>query len=134
MDGKIVSIKPFGLFVEFAGTTGLLHINQISKNYVSSLETLFSHGQPIKALIVDVDDIRKRVSLSTKLLENFPGEILESMAEVMATAESRAEKARIAMSSAAVPSAAPPVLSSDSQTEAAPNSVAETAEEPSEPA
>jgi len=134
VDGKIVSIKPFGLFVEFAGTTGLLHINQISKNYVSSLETLFSHGQPIKALIVDVDDIRKRVSLSTKLLENFPGEILETMAEVMATAESRAEKARIAMSSAAVPSAAPPVLSSDSQTEAAPNSVAETAEEPSEPA
>lgn len=94
IEGRITSIKPFGVFVEFAGTTGLLHINQVSKNYVASLETLFSHGQSIKALIVDVDDIRKRVSLSTKVLENFPGEVLENLPEVMATAESRAEKAR----------------------------------------
>jgi small subunit ribosomal protein S1 len=103
IEGKIVSIKPFGLFVEFAGTTGLLHINQISKNYVSSLETLFSLGQPLKALIVDVDSVRKRVSLSTKVLENFPGEMIESLPEVMATAATRAEKARGAMSASAVP-------------------------------
>ena len=102
VEGKIVSIKPFGLFVEFAGTTGLLHINQISKNYVSSLEALFSLGQPLKALIVDVDSVRKRVSLSTKVLENFPGEMLESPSEVMATASSRAEKARGSMSASAV--------------------------------
>lgn len=94
IEGRVTSIKPFGVFVEFAGTTGLLHINQVSKNYVASLETFFSHGQSIKALILDVDDIRKRVSLSTKVLENFPGEVLENFSEVMATAESRAEKAR----------------------------------------
>ncbi len=105
--GKIVSIKPFGLFVEFSGATGLLHINQISKNYVSSLETLFSHGQPLKAVILDVDDIRKRVSLSTKVLENFPGEMLENLSEVMATAESRAETARLAMTAAKVPVSQP---------------------------
>jgi small subunit ribosomal protein S1 len=94
IEGRIASIKPFGVFVEFAGTTGLLHINQVSKNYVASLETLFSHGQSLKALIIDVDEIKKRVSLSTKVLENFPGEVLENLPEVMATADSRAEKAR----------------------------------------
>ncbi len=94
IEGKVSSIKPFGVFVEFAGTSGLLHINQVSKNYVASLEALFSHGQPIKALIIDIDSIKRRVSLSTKVLENYPGEVLENLAEVMATAESRAEKAR----------------------------------------
>ncbi len=33
VEGKISGIKPFGLFVDFDGNTGLLHINQISKNY-----------------------------------------------------------------------------------------------------
>lgn len=98
IEGRVSSIKPFGVFVEFEGTSGLLHINQVSKNYVASLETLFSHGQSIKALIIDVDNVKKRVSLSTKVLENFPGEVLENLPEVMATAESRAEKARSSLS------------------------------------
>jgi small subunit ribosomal protein S1 len=92
--GAIASIKPFGLFVDFEGATGLLHINQISKNYISSLEAMFQPGQPIKAMIVDMDEVKRRVSLSTKVLESYPGEMVEKMAEVMADAEVRAEKAR----------------------------------------
>lgn len=94
IEGRIASIKPFGVFVEFAGTTGLLHINQVSKSYIASLDALFSHGQTIKALIIDVDEVKKRVALSTKVLENFPGELIENFADVMATAEVRAEKAQ----------------------------------------
>jgi small subunit ribosomal protein S1 len=94
VEGRIVGIKPFGIFVDFDGTTGLLHINQISKNYVSSLESVFQVGQPIKALIIDIDESKRRVSLSTKVLENFPGEMLEKMTDVMADAADRAEKAR----------------------------------------
>ncbi|MCU0568946.1 MAG: 30S ribosomal protein S1, partial [Oculatellaceae cyanobacterium Prado106] len=55
---------------------------------------LFEPGQSIKALIVDLDEAKRRVSLSTKVLENYPGEMTEKMAEVMADAEIRAEKAR----------------------------------------
>jgi small subunit ribosomal protein S1 len=97
IEGKISSIKPFGVFVDFEGTTGLLHINQISKNYVSSLEKLFEVGQPIKALIIDLDAVKRRISLSTKVLENYPGEMLEKQSELMAEAESRAEKARLSL-------------------------------------
>lgn len=99
VEGRIVGIKPFGVFVDFDGTTGLLHINQISKNYVSSLESVFQVGQPIKALIIDIDESKRRVSLSTKVLENFPGEMLEKMTDVMADAADRAEKARKTLSS-----------------------------------
>jgi small subunit ribosomal protein S1 len=94
VEGTIASIKPFGLFVDFEGATGLLHINQISKNYISSLDSLFQQGQAIKALIVDLDEVKRRVSLSTKVLESYPGEMVEKMSEVMADAEVRAEKAR----------------------------------------
>lgn len=97
IEGKVVSIKPFGVFVDFEGTTGLLHINQISKNYVASLNAVFEMGQPLKALIIDLDEAKRRVSLSTKVLENYPGEMLEKMPEVMAEAESRAEKVRKSM-------------------------------------
>ena len=93
VEGKVTSLKPFGVFVDFSGSTGLLHINQVSNRFVESLAALFEVGQPIKALIVDLDATQGRISLSTKVLENFPGEILENLSTVMAEADVRAEKA-----------------------------------------
>ncbi len=93
VEGRISGIKPFGLFVDLGSVTSLLHINQISQKYIASLPALFQPGQTVKALIIDLDELKGRISLSTKVLENYPGEILEKMDEVMAEAESRAEKA-----------------------------------------
>lgn len=92
VEGTIVSIKPYGLFVDIGGTTALLHIKQISQTYIASLPVLFEIGQTIKAIIVDLDEWKGRVSLSTRVLEKHPGELLESLATVMAEAEIRAEK------------------------------------------
>ncbi|MGA7937367.1 MAG: S1 RNA-binding domain-containing protein [Kovacikia sp.] len=97
VEGKVSSIKPFGVFVELDGTSGLLHINQISQNYVESLSALFQIGQPIKAMIANIDEGKGRISLSTKALENFPGEMLEKKEDVMAEAESRKDRARKAI-------------------------------------
>lgn len=94
VDGKIVSIKPFGVFVDFDGITGLLHIKQVSQNFIESLPTVFQIGQPIKAMIIDLDEGKGRISLSTRIFENYPGEMLEKMAEVMDSAEARSEKAK----------------------------------------
>jgi small subunit ribosomal protein S1 len=55
---------------------------------------VFQIGQPIKAIIADLDEGQSRISLSTRLLENYPGEMLENMAEVMNSAEARAERAK----------------------------------------
>ncbi len=92
--GKISGIKPFGVFVDLDGTSALLHIKQISQKFIENLEKVFQVGQPIKAIIIDLDEGKGRVALSTKVLENFPGEMLENMDEVMASAEARAERAR----------------------------------------
>ncbi len=94
VEGTIVSIKPFGLFIDFDGITGLLHIKQVSQSFIESLPAVFQIGQPLKAVIVDLDEGKGRISLSTRVLENYPGEMLEKMAEVMDSAQARAERAR----------------------------------------
>jgi small subunit ribosomal protein S1 len=93
VEGRIANIKPFGVIVEFDGTTGLLHINQVSNSFVRSLDTLFQVGQTIKAVITAIDESRGRISLSTRVLESAPGEMIDGrMEKVMAEAEVRAER------------------------------------------
>jgi len=92
VEGKISGIKPFGLFMDLGGATGLIHIKQISQKFVESIPALFQLGQPIKAIIIDLDEGRNRISLSTRVLENYPGELLENRDEVMASAEARQER------------------------------------------
>ena len=93
IEGKITGIKPFGVFVDFNGVSALLHIKQVSQKFIESLEKVFQIGQPIKAVIIDLDEGKGRVAISTRVLENHPGEVVENFAEVMASAESRANRA-----------------------------------------
>ncbi len=94
VEGKITGIKPFGVFVDLNGVSALLHIKQISQKFIDNIEKVFQPSQEIKALIIDIDEGKGRVAISTKVLENFPGEMLENMEEVMTSAEARAERAR----------------------------------------
>lgn len=94
MAGKVVKIQPYGVFVDFNGVTGLLHIKQISGSHIDSLNNLFKIGQTIQVVIVDIDEYKNRISLSTKILEAYPGEILENMEEMMANAPERLAAAK----------------------------------------
>lgn len=98
--GKIVKIQPYGVFIDLDGVTGLLHITQISNTRVEALPELFQLGQLLPVFILDIDEYKNRVSLSTKVLENYAGEILENLEAIIATAEVRAEKARIDLAEA----------------------------------
>jgi small subunit ribosomal protein S1 len=94
VEGTVNSVKPFGVFVDLDGVTGLIHIKEVSQKFIESLADLFPLNQSVKALIIDLDEGRRRVSLSTRLLENYPGEMVEKMSEVMESAEARAERAK----------------------------------------
>jgi small subunit ribosomal protein S1 len=93
VEGKITGIKPFGVFVDLNGVSALLHIKQVSQKFIESLEKVFQVGQPIKAVIIDLDQGKGRIAISTRVLENYPGEVVENFAEVMNSAEARANRA-----------------------------------------
>lgn len=95
--GEITGIKPFGIFVDINGISALLHIKQVTQKFIDNLESVFQPGQTIQAIIIDLDEGRGRISLSTKLLENYPGEMLDNREEVMNSASARAERARKTM-------------------------------------
>jgi len=94
MEGKVVNFKQYGVFIDIEGLTGLLHIKEISDKTITSLPNVFQIGQLIKVMVINIDEYKNRISLSTKILENYPGELLENFSEVMTNAEERAEKVR----------------------------------------
>lgn len=73
VDAKIVSITPFGAFAQIVpGIDGLIHISQISDKRVSNVKDVLSVGDEVKARITEIDEDKKRISLSIRevLLEN----------------------------------------------------------------
>ena len=94
MAGKVVNIKPYGVFVDLEGATGLLHIKEISAARVESLNNIFEVGQQIKVVIKQIDEYQNRMSLSIEALEEYPGENIEKLEQVMANAEERWERAQ----------------------------------------
>ena len=94
VSGTVANLKPYGAFIDLGGVTGLLHIKEVSGTHIESLNNVFKPGQEIKVLIAQVDEYKNRLSLSTKIFEEYPGELLEKFDEVMATAEERFAKAQ----------------------------------------
>ncbi len=92
VSGTVRDLKPFGVFIDLNGITGLLHIQQVSNKYVSSLDSIFQRGDSVKSVVVDLDPSRGRISLSTKVLEKRPGEMLDAASDVYEDAENRLKK------------------------------------------
>lgn len=66
LEGKVVSIKEFGAFLEFApGKEGLVHISKICKQRIEHVEDVLTLGQVVKAMCLGKDKLG-RVSFSIK--------------------------------------------------------------------
>lgn len=65
-EGKVVSIKDFGAFINIMpGTDGMVHISELSNERVERVEDILTEGQIVKAKLIGIDD-RGRLSLSLK--------------------------------------------------------------------
>ena len=66
--GKVVSIQPFGAFVEILpGKDGLLHISEIEKHRINKVEDVLHLGDVVEVKCVEIDGSGK-VRLSRKIL------------------------------------------------------------------
>jgi polyribonucleotide nucleotidyltransferase len=64
--GKVVSVKDFGVFVEIApGVEGLCHISELSDGYVKNVEDVCKMGDLIQVKLILIDD-QGRLKLSRK--------------------------------------------------------------------
>ena len=67
VEGKISQIKPFGAFVQLDATTrGLVHISQVSHNFVKDINEVISVGDEVKVKILSIEEDGKKISLSIK--------------------------------------------------------------------
>nr|YP_010338723.1 ribosomal protein S1 [Glaucosphaera vacuolata]UNJ18673.1 ribosomal protein S1 [Glaucosphaera vacuolata] len=71
LTGIIADIQSYGLFVDIGNITGLLHISEISDQYILDLHEIFKVGESIKVMIIHLDITRGRISFSTKRINNF---------------------------------------------------------------
>ena len=66
LEGKVVSIKEFGAFVEFApGKEGMVHISKISKERINRVEDVLTLGDKVKVVCLGKDKMG-RISFSMK--------------------------------------------------------------------
>src|SRR6266852_5202854 len=70
INGKVSSIADFGVFVEIEeGVEGLIHISQLSSERVDKPSSLFKVGDPVEALVVQLDPKERRIGLSIRALK-----------------------------------------------------------------
>ncbi len=66
LQGKVSGIAPFGAFVEFEeGKSGLVHISEVSDEYVDDVNKHLKVGQEVKVKVLSVDP-QGKISLSIK--------------------------------------------------------------------
>jgi polyribonucleotide nucleotidyltransferase len=67
-EGKVISIKEFGAFIEIApGRDGLCHISELDSNYVGRVDDVVQIGDKVQVKVIAIDD-QGRVKLSRKAL------------------------------------------------------------------
>ena len=67
--GVVARMTDFGAFVQLEeGVDALLHVSQISREHIEKPSDVLSIGQEIEAVVVDMNEADKKISLSMKAL------------------------------------------------------------------
>ena len=91
---KIVKIVDFGAFAEILpDVDGLIHISQVADHRVDKVSDVLAEGQEVDAKIIDVDNDRKRISLSIRALLEAEAPAAEPVDEEVTVYESDAAEA-----------------------------------------
>jgi polyribonucleotide nucleotidyltransferase len=67
--GKVVSIKPFGAFVNILpGKDGMVHVSELAETRVENVEDVLQLGDEINVMVIDVDRMSGKISLSRRAI------------------------------------------------------------------
>lgn len=72
LEGKVTGLKPFGAFVALPdGKTGLVHISEVSYEFVQDIAAVLEEGQPVQVKVMSVAPDGK-IALSIKRTQPAP--------------------------------------------------------------
>jgi len=75
VEGKVTKVVAFGAFIEIVpGVEGLVHISELAEHHVETPGEVVTPGEPKWVRILEIDEERRRISLSIKRAEtqNLP--------------------------------------------------------------
>lgn len=78
--GTVTRLEKFGVFVDIgAERPGLVHISEITHDYIRTVEDAVKEGAEVEVKVLEVNRQKKQIKLSMKALEEKPEKVLESM-------------------------------------------------------
>ncbi|MEG0365068.1 MAG: CvfD/Ygs/GSP13 family RNA-binding post-transcriptional regulator [Erysipelotrichales bacterium] len=67
--GNVTSIKPYGAFISLPQhKSGLLHISEVSHDYIKDINTVLKINEKVKVKIIDVNEKENQIIFSIKAL------------------------------------------------------------------
>lgn len=71
-EGKVTSVMPYGIFVDIGADSGLVHVKNLSWQYMKGNEIAarYHEGQTVRVVVLGYDD-KKRIQLGIKQLHEF---------------------------------------------------------------
>ena len=73
-DAVVASVQTYGVFVDFKGKSGLLHVSEISHSRINDVSEYFKVGDDVKVKLVGIDPKSGKMRLSRKVLIPNPRE------------------------------------------------------------
>ena len=81
--GRVSRLETYGAFVEIgAERPGLVHVSEISHDYIKNPSEVLKEGDEVEAKILDVDRRKKQIRLSIKATLPKPEEIIAEVKKV----------------------------------------------------
>ncbi|HSK50958.1 MAG TPA: 30S ribosomal protein S1 [Solirubrobacterales bacterium] len=92
LEGTVTKVVAFGAFVEILpGVEGLVHISELADHHVENPSEVVEPGTKLNVKILEIDEERRRLSLSIKRVEgqNMP---MQGLGEQLAAAEGASDE------------------------------------------
>ena len=77
LEGVVKNITSYGVFVDLGGVDGLIHITDLSWGRINHPEEVVTLDEKINVVILDFDDVKKRIALGIKQLTPHPWDALD---------------------------------------------------------
>src|SRR5437868_968167 len=75
IDGVVKNITDYGAFVDLGGIDGLLHVTDIAWRRVNHPTEVLTIGQTVEVQVLEVDSVKRRISLGLKQTMRNPWEV-----------------------------------------------------------